>query len=122
VTLCQDQVNGNLIVSGTSGFVLIGGDGAGGCPGNTIGASTMLQSNKGGLRLAGNHIGGSATLSSNQASGTDPVVGGPAGNVVSHNAITNALSCASDVPAASDGGVANTVGGTRSGECSSPSF
>jgi hypothetical protein len=75
------------------------------------------------LRLAGNRITGYTTVMSNNVTtpGVDPA-GGAARIVVRHNTITASLVCSGNSPPASNDGVSNSVSGTRSGECASPTF
>jgi subtilisin-like proprotein convertase family protein len=123
ITICGSTINGSVSVQNTSGFVLIGGDGAANCPGNILGSVVSLNANHGGLRLAGNRISGQTSVNNNNV--TSPAVdpaGGVARIVVRHNTISAGLACNGNSPPASNDGVSNSVAGTRSGECSSPTF
>jgi hypothetical protein len=118
LSICNSTVNGNLYAAYSTGFVLIGGDGAAGCPGNRIMGTVTLGYNSGGLRLAGNQIAGGVNVYSNTAPGgaTDPA-GGPARTVVRHNTISGSLGCSGNVPPATNDTVGNSVSGARTGEC-----
>jgi hypothetical protein len=121
VMICNTSVSGSVSISGATGFVLVGGA-TPSCVGNTIGGSVSLQNNKAGLRLAGNKLASLATIGGNHASGNDPISGGPAGTVISKNTIAGSLSCSGNSPAASDAGVPNATGGSRTGECAASGF
>jgi Big-like domain-containing protein len=121
IGICGGQVKGQVSISGASGFVLVGGDTAS-CPGVKISGSVLLNNNHG-LRLGGNQVlSGAVSVTNNNAIDIDPIVGGPAGTVITRNTIGGKLACSGNVPAASNAGVKNTVGGARTGECASATF
>lgn len=63
IVICGSTVNGRVTISGATGPVRIG-DPAGGCAGNTIGATTITNS-RGGVTIAGNTIKGALACSGN---------------------------------------------------------
>lgn len=120
VRICNSSLKGSASITDSSGFVLVGADQPS-CGANAI-ASLVVSGNNGGMRIGGNTAGGSILVQNNHASGTDPVTLSAAGNVVRHNTIAGSLSCSGNTPPASNGGVANSVTGGRSGECAAPTF
>ncbi len=107
-------VRGAISATGGKGLVLIGGAGVNAllCPANTIDGAVTLDSNKKGVTLANNTIAGAVTASANLL-----------GTVISGNGIGGALTCTANVPAPTNGGVRNVVGGGRSGQtCASLAF
>jgi hypothetical protein len=116
VGICGSTIDGSVSIANATGFVLVGADGLAACSGNLIKNSVTLSGNLAGLRLAGNTITNTASVNNNKASGTDPVTGGAAAIVVSHNTIGSALTCSGNTPPPSNAGVANTAG-ARGGQC-----
>jgi hypothetical protein len=121
---CGSTISGNVIVSTTTGFVVIGDggdDGAPGCAGNTLNTPLLtLSNNTGGFEFAANHVSGTVTFSGNTGAG--PTVEDAAPEVEG-NTIVGALSCASsNNPALTNGGQRNTVTGVKSGQCSGVGF
>ncbi|HWW53786.1 MAG TPA: hypothetical protein VNY84_08450, partial [Acidimicrobiales bacterium] len=87
------------------------------CGGNTFHGGVSVSSNRGGVELGSNTITGSLTVSGNSgASGED------LHPEVESNHIGTSLICPSNSPAAINDGHANTVGGSRIGDCSAPGF
>jgi hypothetical protein len=117
IRFCGSTISGNVTVSGTTGFVMIGDgddDGTPACADNTITGTVTISSNSGGIEVGGNTINGTLSVSGNTG-GTDPEIEG--------NHISGSLSCAtSNNPALDNGGQRNTVGGSRTGQCSAGSF
>lgn len=120
LTMTASTVRGSTSVSGTTGFVTIGGDEA--CKPNDL-AGISLTNNKGGLELSSNRISGSVSVSGNTApsSAVDPD-GGPAATEVENNSIRGSLGCSGNTPAATNGGEPNGVGGSRGGQCAAATF
>lgn len=107
-------IRGAISATGGTGSVLIGGVGAGVvlCPANTIGGAVTLNANLAGAALANGNISGAVTASANLG-----------GTTISGNQIGGKLTCSSNAPAPTDAGVANVVGGGRSGQtCSVLTF
>lgn len=103
-------IRGAISATGAKGAVLIGGTAA--CPANNIDGAVTLNANLAGVKLAGNHIAGAVTASANRVKTT-----------ISGNRINGALTCTTNVPAPTDAGVKNTVGGGRSGQtCAAATF
>lgn len=101
-------IRGAVSATGGKGSVVIGGSGLLGsilCPANSIDGAVTLDANKKGVRLARNYVAGAVTASANLG-----------GTVISGNRIAGALTCTTNVPAPTNAGVANTVGGGRSGQ------
>ena len=117
IRFCGSTISGNVTVSGTTGFVMIGDgddDGTPACADNTITGTVTISNNTGGIELGGDTINGTLSVSGNTG-GDDPEIEG--------NHISGSLSCAtSNNPALDDGGQRNTVGGSRTGQCSAGSF
>jgi hypothetical protein len=101
-------VRGAISATGGKGAVLIGGTvvtGALKCPANTIDGAVTLDANKAGVTLARSYVAGAVTASANLN-----------GTVISGNTIGGALTCTTNVPAPTNAGVRNVVGGGRSGQ------
>jgi len=101
-------VRGAISATGGKGAVLIGGSGLLGsvtCPKNTIDGAVTLDANKAGVKLARNYVAGAVTASANLG-----------GTLISGNQIVGALTCTTNVPAPTNDGVSNAVGGGRSGQ------
>jgi hypothetical protein len=110
ISLCSNQISGPLSVSGSSGFVLIGGPGNDGspvCGANTIQGSVTLTNNSGGVQLGGNSIAGSVSFTGNKGSAAQ----------VEGNTIAGPLACSGNTQVPTDRGQANTVKGPASGQC-----
>ncbi len=56
VRVCAGTLNGSAVVSGATGFVLIGDSGDDGCKPNTIRGVLILANNTHGLEAIGNHV------------------------------------------------------------------
>jgi hypothetical protein len=101
-------IRGAISATGGKGAVLIGATGALGsvtCPKNSIDGAVTLDANKAGVTLAQNYVAGAVTASANLK-----------GTVISGNQIVGALTCTTNVPAPTNAGVRNAVGGGRSGQ------
>lgn len=113
---CSSQtVRGAISATGGKKAVVIGGSGLMGsllCPFNIIDGAVTLNANLSGVKLAFNSIGGAVTASANLG-----------GTTISGNRIGGRLTCTSNIPAPTNAGVANAVGGGRSGQtCSVLTF
>ena len=97
-------VRGAISATGGKGAVVVG-SGDLSCPTNTIDGAVTLDANKGSVTLAQNYIAGAVTSSANLN-----------GTIISGNRIAGALTCTTNVPAPTNGGVRNSVGGDRSGQ------
>lgn len=106
---CGSQtVRGAISATGGKGAVVIGASGVQGgvtCPANTIDGAVTLDSNKAGVQLARSYTSGAVTASANLG-----------GTIISGNTIAGALTCTTNVPAPTNAGVTNVVGGGRSGQ------
>jgi hypothetical protein len=119
---CGATITGSVSVSATTGFVVIGNggdDGPSACTGNTVKASVSLGGNTGGFEVAGNQITGSVSFTGN--TGTGPYWQDAAPEIEG-NSIGGPLDCPGNSPAPADGGQANKVSGSRSGQCSAAGF
>jgi hypothetical protein len=97
-------IRGALSATGGKGAVLVG-SGDVSCPTNNIDGAVTLDANQSGVTLAQNYIAGAVTSSANLN-----------GTVISGNRIAGALTCTTNVPAPTNAGVSNSVGGGRSGQ------
>jgi hexosaminidase len=101
-------VRGAISATGGKGLVVVGGNGLLGsilCPPNVIDGAVTLDANKKGVQLARSYVAGAVTASANLG-----------GTVISGNQIAGALTCTTNVPAPTNAGVRNSVGGGRSGQ------
>jgi hypothetical protein len=101
-------VRGAISATGAKGSVLVGGTGLLGpltCAANSIDGAVTLDANKAGVSLGHNYVAGAVTASANLN-----------GTVISGNSIAGALTCTTNVPAPTNAGVHNVVGGGRSGQ------
>jgi hypothetical protein len=110
IIMCGTTVTGGASISNVAGKLLLG-DPANGCAANSF-SSLTVTSNHGGLTMVGNKVGGSLAVNYND--------GGPI--VVGGNTISGNLSCTGNNPQPINGGRANSVAGSRAGQCASPSF
>jgi hypothetical protein len=111
-SICASKVGGALAIADATGPVVIG---TSACAGSvSIGGTTTLTRNHGGIRAQDSVFSGAVTVTNNTTS--------TGSNVVSHNTINASLTCTGNSPAASNGGVGNTVSGRRAGECAAPGF
>jgi hypothetical protein len=106
---CGSQtIRGAISATGAKGSVVIGDTDVTKpltCPPNTIDGAVTLDSNLAGVSLAHSLISGAVTASANLG-----------GTVISGNQIVGALTCTTNVPPPTNAGVANAVGGGRSGQ------
>ncbi|HEX3538948.1 MAG TPA: MBG domain-containing protein [Acidimicrobiales bacterium] len=119
VTMCGTTIGGNVMISGATGFVVLGDPGDDACAANDIHGGVSLAANHGGVELGSNRIGGSASVSG--TSGRGPF-SDDTGTEIEANGITGTLSCSGNTPAASSDGQRNSVGGSRLGECGLAGF
>jgi hypothetical protein len=110
VRICGATVGGPVSISGTRGYLAIGG--LAGCPANRIGGSLTLKRNQGGFTVGGNRISGSTRLDVND--GTRPPWQLPAAGL-NDNTIAGSLTCRGNRPVPSGRG--NKVTGKRAGQC-----
>jgi hypothetical protein len=107
VSICgAKKVNGPISVLGSTHAVLIG-DGTSGCAANDVNGSITLTSNTGGYKVFGNKINGGVTVTSNAGPGV----------IAGNNKINGNLACSGNNPAPTNGGVPNSVSGSRTGQC-----
>jgi hexosaminidase len=113
-TFCRSStVRGAIKVSNSMNPVLLG-DNATACPANVIDGAVTVDSNTGGVQIAGNSIAGAVTASKNIAN---------SGTVLSNNQIGGKLTCSGNIPAPANSGQANTVKGDRVGQtCAAGTF
>jgi uncharacterized repeat protein (TIGR01451 family) len=100
-------VAGAVSIAGATGPVTIGSLPGGGCSPNQLRAALILRSNAGTTTVVGNTIGGGVSARSNAG-----------GLLIAANSIGGSLACAANVPPPTNGGSANTVVGTETGQCS----
>src|SRR5437763_6900201 len=96
-------VRGAISATGGKGAVLVGGTGLLGalsCPANTIDGAVTLDANKAAVKLARSYVAGAVTASANLG-----------GTTISGNQSVGALTCTTSVPAPTNAGVSNAVGG-----------
>jgi hexosaminidase len=123
-TFCSSKtVRGAISVSGSKGFVLIGGaPGAATCGANNIDGAITANNNTGGVEVGGNTTSGAISLTNNVA----PTSGSPSevmATAVEGNHDGGKLTCSGNVPAPTNNGSANTVNGSRVGQtCASGTF
>jgi uncharacterized repeat protein (TIGR01451 family) len=113
--VCSSNVHGSVIVKNSTGFVVIGDPGDDGCGGNTvIGGGVVLTTNHGDIEVGSNHLP-SLTLSG--TTGVGPFADDTRAEIESNN-VVGSVSCSGNVPAPSNDGTTNTIGGGRTGQCS----
>jgi hypothetical protein len=116
LSICASSISGPVTVTGSTGFVLIGGnrdDGAPGCGANTLDGPVTLTGNTAGVQLGGNTIHGPVTLTGNRG-GITPASAVPQ---VEANQISGPLACTGNSPAPADNSQPNTVSGQATGQC-----
>jgi hypothetical protein len=118
VTMCGSTVHGRVVVSGTTKFVLLGDPGDDGCPGNQFGAGVTLSANHGAVEVDQNTITGNLIVKKTTGTGPYPE---DQGAEIGGNTIHSGLSCPGNSPISNDG-AANSVTGTRTGQCKTPGF
>ncbi|WP_192909798.1 Ig-like domain repeat protein [Gandjariella thermophila] len=126
VLVCTTSVGGNLTVTGVNGAVLIGdaGDDPGSaCGGNRIAGSATLTNNTGSLEFSANQVGGNVMVNNNDTT-TAATPPEPTATELEANTIRGNLGCfgntvngATVANNPTNDGNPNTVGGTRSGQC-----
>ncbi len=117
--MCGDTSNTatSVQLTNANGFQLVGAPDVG-CKGNNLGGSLVFQGNHSGVEAAGNTLHGSISDLSNVVGANaqaDPD-GGPAANELEGNTVVS-LNCSGNNPAPVNNGQANTVSGSRSGQC-----
>jgi hypothetical protein len=111
-------VGGNLSVSNTTGFLLLGDPGRG-CLGNRLKNGVTLSSNQGGLMLGGNDIKTNVKVTGTRGVGPLPQ---DTRAQIEANTIGGGLACSGNVPTATNNGRPNAVRGKRTGECAATDF
>ena len=122
IRICSTRIDGHASIIGSSGFVLFGDagdDGPASCTGNDARGGLDLSGNIGGAEIGGNSVHGGISLVNTSGSGGQAEDAAPE---VEGNTITGGLSCSGNSPAPTNGGLPNSVTGTRSGQCGSPGF
>jgi uncharacterized repeat protein (TIGR01451 family) len=115
--VCGTSAGSGVSVSNSTGFVVLGDPIDDNCAGNTFHGSVSVTSNHAGVELGSNTITAGLTVISNHgASGED------LHPEVEANHIGSSLICPGNSPAAINDGHPNTVGGTRTGDCSAAGF
>jgi hypothetical protein len=99
--------------------VTIGDSGDDACPVNTLMSDVTLASNKASAELVGNKVSGTVFANGNSGNGPFPE---DVGVEIESNAISGGLACAGNTPSATNEGHANSVSGSRSGQCASQTF
>ncbi len=120
VALCGSTVGGPVSITGSTGFVRIGGgsdDPGVSCASDTLQGPLTLSGNKGGVEVEGARIAGplSLTNTSGAAPGEDS-----AAPELEGNTIGGPLSCSGNTPPPTSDGRPNTVSGPKSGQCGVP--
>jgi hypothetical protein len=118
MAVCGSDVAGTATVSATSGFVLLGDPGDDDCAGNVFRGAAVVKGNRGGVEIGANSFRGGLTVSANTGNGPLPE---DRGTEIEANQVSGKLACSSNSPPPTNDGQPNTAG-TRSGQCSSPSF
>jgi len=117
--MCGSYVSSEVVVELALGTADLGHPGIAGnpiappCAGNDIRSSVVALFDLDGVNLTGNTVGQSLFVGDTS---------GGLGTQLGNNQIAGALWCAGNTPAPNDGGLPNTVGGARYGQCSSASF
>ncbi len=120
VALCGSAVNGPVSVSGTTGFVRIGGgsdDPGVSCTGATLQGPLALSGNKGGVEVEDAKASGLLSLTNTMGAAPGEDSAAPE---LEGNTIGGPLSCSGNTPAPTSDGRPNTVSGPKSGQCSVP--
>ncbi|MFI6475769.1 Ig-like domain-containing protein [Streptomyces sp. NPDC050516] len=112
VTICHSTLDAPVILTGTSGFVLLG-DGEGtDCAGNAFRAPLTLDRNTGGLKVSSNTMSAPVRINDNSGSGLLPEDLVPE---FEGNQVRAPLRCMGNVPTLRQSG--NTVNGPHLGQC-----
>ena len=114
--MCGSDVGGSVLITRTSGSVLVGDggdDGTFACTGSTIGATLSIGRTTGHVEVGGAQVGGSLSLLDTTSTGVPPE-GVPE---LEANVVHSSLLCLRNDPAPVNDGQPNTVGGVRSGQC-----
>jgi len=116
VTICGSTIHSSLYVAHATGPVLVGdaGDDPTSCAGNTISGRVTLTGNTANTEFAANH-----SSSVSFVNNTGPAAAAPeAGPEVEGNTITGHLVCHGNDPTIANDGIANSVTGASTGQCS----
>ncbi|MFB7619982.1 Ig-like domain-containing protein, partial [Kitasatospora sp. NPDC056181] len=112
VTVCHSALAAPVTLTGTSGFVLLGGGEGTDCAGNAFNAPLTLERNTGGLKVSSNTMSAPVRINDNSGSGLLPEDLVPE---FEGNQVGAPLRCAGNAPTLQQSG--NTVTGPRSGQC-----
>jgi len=107
-------------VSGTTGFVRIGGgsdDPGVSCTSDTLQGPLTLNGNRGGVEVEGARIAGPLSLTNTSGPNSS---GDSAAPELEGNTIGGPLSCSGNTPPPTSDGHPNTVSGPKSGQCGVP--
>jgi hypothetical protein len=126
VAICGDTTaTGSIIISGTTGFTLVGGnndDASLHCGTNSIGGGITLSNNSGGYEVGGNTVKGAVTINNNVLSVGTQLDAENASPEIEGNTIKGSLGCSGNNPAPIDDLQPNKVSGGRSGQCGAANF
>ncbi|GEM_PF-3433909 len=105
-SICGAQkINGSIAVSGATSKVVVGDPTA--CAGNDINGAVTVTTSAAGYAISGNKINGGVTVTNNSGAGT----------IAGNTKINGNLACSGNSPAPTNGGKANSVNGSRTGQC-----
>jgi hypothetical protein len=108
-SLCGSQVHGSVTIEKSTGFVLIGDPGDDACAGNTLNGQTRLLDNLGSVEVGHNDL---SHLTVSGTRGTGPFAEDSSAEIEG-NTIRGSLICTGNVPAATNDGQPNSVGGSN---------
>lgn len=112
VTICHSTLDAPVILTSTSGFMLLG-DGEGvDCPGNTFRPPLTLDRNTGGLEVSSTTMSAPVTTNDNSGSGLLPEALVPE---LEGNRVGAPLHCSGNLPTLRKSG--NTLNGPHIGQC-----
>jgi hypothetical protein len=121
-TLCAATVNAAVSVTGSTGYVFIGGGTGTGCAPSKILGAIVLANNTGGVEVANNTVIGAVSVTGNSGYGPVQQKGAFPPTEVAGNSIVGILSCSgnTDTPTAiTDAGQSNTAL-IKLGQCDVP--
>jgi len=116
LTVCGSTLGSLSAINGT-GPVLVGSGGDAdttACAANTIKGAVSLAGNQSQVELGGNQITGGVSVTNNTGAGSEAAGGAPE---IEGDQIGGSLICSGNSPAPTNDGKANTVSGSRSGQC-----
>lgn len=115
--MCGSRVNGDVNITGSAKFVLVGDasdDGTPACAGNTLKGTTTITASRGQAEVGGNTI--SDDLIIDDSGGTGPDEESTQSEIEANN-IGGDLFCTGNTPPPSDDGLPNTITGQGFGQC-----